>query len=507
MSSRTDPRGQPLTHGEVRAEAEALHHDLALQIWEYVVGGKAPQSTALYRRHPGLLRSDTLENLRGACAQSADEPERLRALELLTAHVLDVRLRSRLSDLDDSLASLELGAVVECGAQRFPYRQAGLRLMSEEAPERRRKLRDAALPVLRELGAQQAERQRRESDCAAKANFQDRVELLACVRQWEDPGALASLADEVLQETRERYQVLLAQLVPRETGLPFESLEACDLGYALQGHRHDRHLEPARRHECWQATLEALGIRSVSPAPARLHGKEHPLKSTRAVCVPVRPPGDVRVSAPTCAGLHAFETLFHAFGEAQCYLRTRRQEFEFLCLGMAEVAQGYALLFENLVTMPGWMRRCCTLPHRQQQEVRALRALRMLYRTRVAAACTLHALRPGGPVSAEETVEACREQLERALCVPVHEADARRELADGGEGRLGLRACLLECALERTLRLKYGENWPEQRGSGAYLSRLWENGGAHRMEDLLQKVGFKRWSAHLLLERVAALSE
>lgn len=490
----------------LRQEAEALRHGLALLTWDNLVHGAPRDASALFERHAALFEPRALEALRRALRSTREDPEQARSLEMLDAHLLERRVARATRELDDRIANLEASASVEVDGSRMPFRRLFVEVISESDPERRRRLQAGALPVLEKSNALRRERQRRALEEARALGCADLVELAGRVRQC-DLRALAPLAEEILSASIPSYESLLAPVVEREAGVALERARPVDLIYLVRGRRYERFFPSAQLLPSLRATLRGLGIRLEAQGGLTMDSEERPTKAARAFCLPVRVPDDVRLSFRPTGGPFDYDCLYHEMGHAQHYLNTREQTYEFRYLGSMAVAETYAGLFEGLTAARGWLRRVTAMPDRQRQELRVMRAFRILYLLRRYAARMLYELGlHGGDL--EGAPEAYGRLMERALGLPLEEADGRAYLADVDDlfyCAEYVRGWLLEAALEKVLRVKYGESWFDQPGSGAYLMRLWEKGGRYRAEELLEKLGQRRWSLEPVLARVQAL--
>lgn len=508
MSSPTETAPPAAELGSLRARADAFRRERCLREWDNLAHGIAAAAGPPHARHGALFAPPALESVRRALAAAPDEPDEARSLEMLHAHLLRLRVERATSDLDDRLAVLEAGAVVECDGVRLPYRAARVETWRERDPQRRHRLQRAQLPVLEQGNALRVERHSRavaESQALGLSGF---VELCGRVRQC-DLRALAPLAERILQASGPEYRRLFGEVVERESGVAPEQARLSDLGYAIRGGRYERYFDPARLFPSLEATLLGMGIHVASQGGLLIDGEDRPAKSARAFCMPVSVPGDVRISFRARGTPFDYDALYHEMGHAQQHLHNRESGFEFLYLGSMAVGETYALLFEGLTAAAGWLRRSTRLPGRQRQELRTMRAFRLLFLLRRYAAMLLYELRlyDGGLAKGADAYD---ELNQRALGVSLEEPDRCRYLADLDDYFYGveyLRGWLLEAVLEKVLRVKYGEDWFDHKGAGAYLARLWEKGGRHRAEDLLEKLGGKGWGPEVFLQRARSLCE
>ena len=114
-------------------------------------------------------------------------------------------------------------------------------------------------------------------------------------------------------------------------------------------------------------TLRELGIDLDSQANVHLDLEQRPNKHPRAFCAPIEVPGRVMLVIAPIGGRDDWEALFHEAGHAEHYGFTSADlPMEDKRLGDMAVTEGWASLFQHLVTEPAWLNRRLDVPRVEQ---------------------------------------------------------------------------------------------------------------------------------------------
>ncbi len=233
-------------------------------------------------------------------------------------------------------------------------------------------------------------------------------------------------------------------------------------------------------------TLAGLGIDVDAQPGVVLDTEARPKKSPRAFCAPVRVPDEIYLVIAPHGGRDDFAALFHEAGHTEHYAHVDRElPAEERYFGDNSITEGFAFLFEHLVSEPEWLRlrlgvsdteaitrhaRASKLalpaPLLGQAPLRA-RAARRGRRTR----------RDAGPLLGAARRRACGVDWPQATW-----------LSDVDEffyAARYLRAWALETQLRGLLRERFGEAWFEQPEAGEHLRALWRRGQSAPAEELL----------------------
>jgi hypothetical protein len=297
---------------------------------------------------------------------------------------------------------------------------------------------------------------------------------------------LAALARATLDATRPAYCAAMDDLARRELKKPLASTGSRDLPRLLRA-AHEPGAHPASRLVAdGHAAAAAVGVDLASRV--RLDDAVRAGKSQRPLTVPVRVPGDVRLSALPSGGTAEARAFLHELGVAIFLSGIRAGAMEDRRLGSPAIPETWGYLMEGLAADPAWLQERSQLSdHALAREVRVAQAER-LHAVRWQAATLLRELERGTPAGREGDAP----WLSRALCRTVTAEEAARwplprdPLLRSADG---LRAALLAAQLESALAARGTAPWWRQPATGPWLAGLWAGGSALGPEDLARAAG------------------
>jgi hypothetical protein len=151
--------------------------------------------------------------------------------------------------------------------------------------------------------------------------------------------------------------------------------------------------------------------------------------------------------------------------------------------GDNSVTEGFAFLFEHLVSEPEWLRRRLGVEE-PEPLVEHARAVKLLFLRRYCAKLEYELeLHGGGEL--EGMAELYAERLSRALHVDWPQTTWLSDVDPFFYAARYLRAWALETHVRRELRERFGEAWFEEPAAGERLERLWRRGQSDPAEQLL----------------------
>jgi hypothetical protein len=186
-------------------------------------------------------------------------------------------------------------------------------------------------------------------------------------------------------------------------------------------------------------------------------------------------------------GKDDWQALFHEAGHTEHYAHTSADApLEARRLGDMAVSEGWAALFEHLVTDPAWLNRRLDVP-RVDELVRD-GALSLLYIARRYCAKLLYEIEFFQAEDARAMQPRYAELLGDALKLPVNRESYLDDI-DGSYYVIGyLRSWAFEAQLREFLRAEFGNEWFARREAGELLRELWSLGQGPTADELLRDV-------------------
>jgi hypothetical protein len=379
---------------------------------------------------------------------------------------------------------------VEWDGEQVPFRSTAVLQANEPDADRRAELEqlrnDLTATELNPLTRELLERSHAITRELGWSSLRDLCQDLS----GTDFGALAEQTERFLADTKETYEALVEPELQKQVGgLGFETLRRSDLSAFFRAPGLDAGFPEERLVPSLTETLAGLGIDVAAQSGVVIDTERRPKKSPRAFCAPVRVPGEVYLVIAPVGGREDFAALFHEAGHTEHYAHVDASlPVEDRYLGDNSVTEGFAFLFEHLVSDPEWLHRRLGIED-PEPIVSHERASRMVFLRRYAAKLSYELeLHGGGPIDGLDSIYARR--LSDAVHVDWPAVSWLSDVDPFFYVARYLRAWALETHLRSGLRERFGEAWFDEAGAGAFLRELWSAGqGAAGAEGILERLG------------------
>ena len=443
----------------------------------------------IYDRHAGLFARESVQALREVGAAAA-------LVEFATHGYIGRETKSASAELARREAALE----VEGDNDRIPFRSAAVVQANEPDPDRRAQL-EAARNELTAAELNPGLRDLLEHSHALTRELGWDSNVAMCEElSGIDLRALDGETAGFLGATEGGYKELVEPQLLRQVGLGFGELRRSDLPAFFRAPSLDTAFRHDRLVPVLTETLAGMGIDVAAQAGVTIDTEPRPKKSPRAFCAPVRVPDEVYLVISPVGGRDDFAALFHEAGHTEHYAHVDAAlPFEDRYLGDNSVTEGFAFLFEHLVSNPDWLRRrlgvddpAAIVEHTRASKLVFLRR----YCAKLAYELELHG---GAPVDGLQEVYARR--LSDALHVDWPVSSWLSDVDDFFYAARYLRAWALETHTRAALDERFGPTWFEEPEAGSFLRDLWRRGqGAEGGEGILAAVGGSELSFDVLRE-------
>ena len=459
-----------------RADAEAFVSALTEEHYRHFSGQKPDLALdAIYDAHAALFSREAVEALR----ESGNRP----LLEFAVEGLIGTATKAESAEL----AALEAALEIHLDGDAMPFRQAPVAQANEPDPERRAWIEAARQEVVeRELNPLLLETLERSHALVRELGWASMGSMCAEL-SGIDLKALGRATGRFLEATEGTYEQVVAPRLQEELGFGFERLRRSDLPAFFRAPSLDERFPADRLLPAFERTLEGLGIEAGGRV--RIDAESRPSKSPRAFCAPVKVPDEVYLVIAPHGGRDDYESLLHEAGHAEHYGHVApRLPFEHRYLGDNSVTEGFAFLFQRLAADPEWLRRRLGVTEAGAVEAHA-RAAKLVFLRRYAAKLAYELELHGDPRSLDELREVYGRRLSAAVHVDWPAASWLSDVDPFFYAARYLRAWALETHLTDTLRDRFGPDWFDQRDAGALLERLWADGQAMSITEVLETAG------------------
>ncbi len=427
----------------------------------------------IYERHEELTRLDTAQRLSSAPTE-------------LWRFACEGFLGNLTREHQARAAAVEASLETTDSGRTIPYRMLRVEIANEPDRDRRRRLEEERVRLLDEhlnpvyLGAQAIDR-----EAVVRLGSPNFYELYK--RFGFRLDELQDECRELLDDTESLWETEGDRLFRERLGVGLTDAGPWDVPRLFRAPELDQIYPNDAMVPALQATLEGLGIDLRSQSNVHLDVDVRPNKSPRPFCAPIEVPGRIMLVIQPIGGKDDWEALFHEAGHTEHFAHTDAgATFEARRMGDMAVTEGWAMLFEHLVTEPVWLNRRLDVP--KVAELAHEGAVSLLYFVRRYSAKLLYEIE----FCQSNDITAMRgryaELLGDALKLQINPESYLDDI-DGGFYVTGyLRSWAFEAQLRDFLRSEFGTDWFARRQAGDLLRELWALGQGPTADELLKDV-------------------
>ncbi|MHB8059529.1 MAG: hypothetical protein ACYDHO_01690, partial [Gaiellaceae bacterium] len=196
-----------------------------------------------------------------------------------------------------------------------------------------------------------------------------------------------------------------------------------------------------------------------------------------------------------------WRALFHEAGHTEHYAHTSPDlPFEYRRRGDDAVTEGWAFLFEGMISTPAWLTRL--LGEEEARELGWEGAVQKLYFVRRYCAKLLYELELHAAADLGEMPARYVELQRQATLIEPCATDYLRDVDEGFYCTSYLRAWAFEAQVRGTLVERFGPEWFKRLEAGELLRELWSQGQRLSADDLLREINGSQLSLSVLADEL-----
>ncbi len=471
-----------------RDEADRFIAELDEEYYLHLAGHKPTlEVEAIYERHESLTRLETAQRLEGGPTE-------------LWRFACDGFLGNLTRSHQETLARVETELEATVDGKTIPYRMLRGEMANEGDRDRRGRLEEQRLRLLDEsLNPVYLEAARIDRDAVSQLGAPNYFALYE--RFGFGLESLAAQCVELLDATERLWEEQADRLFRARVGVGLTDARPYDVPRLFRAPEWDVAYPSDRMLPALEATLRDLGIDLSGQRNVHLDLENRPSKSPRAFCSPIEIPDKVMLVIQPIGGKDDWEALFHEAGHTEHFAHTSADlPMEAKRLGDNAVTEGWAALFEHLVTDAAWLNRRLDVPHVGRLANEG--AVSLLYFSRRYCAKLLYEIeffQADDPASMRGRYA---ELLTEALKLPANPESYLDDI-DGSFYVTGyLRSWAFEAQLRDFLRSEFGNEWFASRSAGGLLRELWSLGQGPTADALLRDVTGSTLEMAAVVERI-----
>ncbi|HEY3181828.1 MAG TPA: hypothetical protein VGJ77_03260 [Gaiellaceae bacterium] len=457
-----------------RDEADRFIAELDEEYYEHYAGLKESfELEPIYERHASLTKLETARSLEGAPTE-------------LWRFACEGFLGNLTREHQERIAHVEAELEATIDGDTVPYRLLRVALANEADRDRRQRLEQTRVRLLDEhLNPVYLDAARIDHEAVRELGAPNYYELYK--RFGFRLDELADQCSELLDATERRWEQVGDRLFRERLGIGLADARTWDVPRLFRAPEWDESFPGDKMVPALEGTLRDLGIDLRAQENVHLDLEARPKKTPRAFCAPIEVPGRVMLVIQPIGGRDDWEALFHEAGHTEHYGNTNADlPMEARRLGDMAVTEGWAMLFQGLVSEPAWLNRRLDVP--RVAKLANEGAASLLYFVRRYSAKLLYEIEFFQADDPAAMKPRYAELLTEALKIPANPESYLDDI-DGSFYVTGyLRSWAFEAQLRDFLRSELGNEWFARREAGDLLRELWSLGQSPTADELLRDV-------------------
>ena len=474
------------------------------------VGLKNDQNIAgILEKYAWLYEPETVQRMGEACLQEADSKEKER-LRRVYHHLLEGCLVRQTAEKEDEVVSIEMGATVEVDGRSIPYHDVPVLITEEPDFERRDRLQDAVLSVVKQTNPERLDVVRTRLAALAEMFGYESYTAYNGEKKRLDYALLRSCMEYFLTRTAETYEVLMGEWVEEAIGRKWGEIGDHHLSHLNRMPHYDHYFRKDRLLGVYERTLAGLGLELGSQNNIHLDTADRPTKNPRAHCYLPDPPREVHLVIKPVGGFEDYAAFLHEAGHAQHFANVDPElDYVYRALPTSYAhTEVYAFLVEYLTMNRLWLVEVVGLPEEiALGVVRRKKLVEFFYTRRYAAKLGYELDFYEDPLDEARNRNLYADALSKATRFLVPAQNYLNDVDPGYYSADYLRAWITEAMLRNHLESTYGEGWFAHPEAGAFLRELWAAGESRENEDVARLLGYEPFDTTYLAEQFLLLGE
>jgi len=493
----------------LRSKAEDFYRELETELYLEGAGLKSEVNTAsIHEKYRELSEKKLVLSLQSQVRQFAGAPEwseqadALRRTRLFFEATVQAYLSNTTRTLTDRLLQTEGRGTITVGkeSETLSYRSSAIALMNEPNRKRRAAISRARDRFVQsELNPILSESHGLSNEQVLELGWKNTVDMCETLSGLDLYG-FHTMTEKFLSDTDDMYREVLSWFARRKLGIRPSDLEKHDLSYLARLHEYDCFFPVDGMLEAILGFVRTMGIDPTVRGFIRFDIESRPAKSPRAFCSPVRIPEEVHLVIAPGGGIEDYQAFLHELGHALHFGHTDPAlAWEYRRFGDSSITEGYAFLFDHLVSNNHWLRRTLDVQANDDFIRHAALIDLMMFRRYAAKLSYELLLHDGRPAAGKERhyVQFLSEAT-RARYTPenfLHDVDPWFYCVRY------LRAWILESMLSQHLTENYDADWFVNPRAGSALMELWSMGHKFTAEEFAREIHYPHLTLDLLKDR------
>lgn len=463
--------------------AEKFLHELRHKTYlQYSGISKEYDLSGIYRKHEELFSTETIAGILDIYHRDKDKQTKYLLKFLLEGHIGEA-----VKEIDAQIAQAEVKGFIVLDGKEIPYRQVLSMLFNTEDADKRHEIDRLRREFIHRFNEKRHARIDIVNDKASLFGYSN---YAALNEEFKEVCMETQFAEctQFLDATANSYREELAYYMSR-AGIDPGTAQRSDMFMLARASDYDVFFPSENLLPCLRNTLSDLGIQLADQKNIQVDVEDRPGKAARPFCVAVDTPSDVRLVFKVRGGREDYVNLFHEMGHAQHFGNIDAGlPIEFKTLGDYAVTEGFAYLFQYLISNPCWLEKHLEIRAGMLKEyIRLAEFLKRYLMRRYACKFIYEYPLFANGASANSSYDYA-EIFSEHLGVAYFPEDYMVDIDVSFYCLNYIWAWTVEGAITTLLEEKFQKDWMTRREAGEYLASLWKIGHKYNTNELCARL-------------------
>ena len=468
----------------IEASADAFLYELREKTYNHYAGfSKTYDLEKVYQSHKDLLSRKGIDRVLKVYRNTGN-----RRAQYLSKFMVDSYLSEGVKKIDAEISEAESAGTLNFKGEKVRYRSILGKLFNTDNTVERHMLDAHRRQFSGRFNGKRLKRIKSLNEHSISLGYDGYTDLCEELKDIQ----LSVYQDECLlflKNTKDRYVEELSYYA-RKNDLSPNHLERSDLFLIARAGQYDPIFKGETLLENMASTLHNLGIDMHQQERIHIDTEEREGKAARPFCIAVEAPGDVRMVIRKSGGREDYIKFFHEMGHAQHWAHVDDSlPFTFKHLGDYGVTEGYAFLFQSLISNPLWIENHTGMVNRDERDAYIrLSDFLNLYLMRRYATKLVYEYELFENKAPENMGQRYADLFTDHMGITYWPEDYLSDVDAGFYTVNYLRAWMMEYHLTHHLEEKIGRNWFMCPDAGTLLAGLWRKGQTDDVDEIIRSL-------------------
>ena len=492
----------------IRTSLELFTKELTKEYYLFTSGLKSNLNlNKIYSDYSFLFSSKTLETIQSNLISKKTDGEDKRKLKYLLEGLYAEVFADRVKCMREKLSVLESSGTIElAGGEKIKYINSLNHLYNNDSRNKREIIRSARCSFIEEnINPILIEEFETEQAFIKSLGYSNKIQMF---HEFTDIDLykLNEQMKELLDKTEAVYKELMKEIVTKKIGVKMNELHRHDVYSMMRGQKFDDMFPADKMIKTASALCSGMGIDIYAMGRIIFDTQPRDTKSPRAFCATVSVPDEIYLVMNPQGGVNDYSAFLHEMGHALHFAHVPNElDFEYKNFGDYSVSEGFAMLFDHLLSDKEWLISFNAIDGKKIPEYIEFSVFKELFMLRRYAAKLEYEIMLNESNEIAGNREIYTDIFKRITYINYDKEEFLTDVDPYFYCARYLRAWMLQVVLKNYLCENFGNEWFKNEISGKFLKEIWAYGQKYSADELLRNKNCGTLSVSSLLDNIETM--